>query len=227
MNHFALLMDFLRDRQSFLQDVSKQIRLDHKIVSLLITSSAFLALYGGIIGSGKYWQQVIVSAIKLPALYLLTLLICLPTLFFFDVISGSRRSFKQYLTLLLAATASISIMLFAFAPVILFFRLSINDYLFFKLVNVVVFVLTGLIGIQFFYRGMQYLVDEGERNNPQRLLVMRGWLVLYGFVGSQLGWSLRPFFGSPNDPFALFRQQDSNFYFHIFKVILELLGFGS
>lgn len=225
MNHFAVLMGFLRDRQRFLEEIYKGIRLEHKIVSLLICSSTFIALYGAIIGSSNGGLQMLSSALKLPALYLITLLICVPTLYFFDVISGSRRTFGQYLALLLASTSVISIMLFAFAPITLFFRLSINDYLFFKLLNVVIFAATGFIGIGFFYRGMSFIASQDGDDNPHRPIVMKAWLVLYGFVGSQLGWTLRPFFGAPEEPFSLFRQQESNFYLHMLKAIAEGLGF--
>jgi hypothetical protein len=223
MNHFAIMMRFLRDRQVFLEEVYKGIRIESKIISLLICSSTFLALYGGIIGASSSWQQIFSSAIKLPALYLITLIICLPTLYFFDVVSGSKRTFGQYLALLLGATSVISIMLFAFAPVTLFFHLSINDYLFFKLINVLIFAITGFVGIHFFYRSMMYIAQQ-DLENPQRLRVVKGWLVLYGLVGSQLGWTLRPFFGAPNEPFALFRELESNFYLHMLKSIAEGLG---
>ncbi|MBD1897885.1 actin-binding WH2 domain-containing protein [Coleofasciculus sp. FACHB-129] len=225
MNHFAILMHFLRDRQKFLEEISKGIRLENKIVSLLISSSAFFALYGAIIGSFSGGLQMVASAIKLPALYLITLAICLPTLYFFDVITGSKRSFGQYLALLLASMSIIGVMLFSFAPIILFFRLSINDYRFFQLLNVLVFTITGLIGINGFYRGMIFINDQDSDNPKKRTGMIRGWLVLYGFVGSQLGWTLRPFFGTPDKPFELFRNIESNFYFHIWHVISSALGF--
>ncbi|MBD1900956.1 MULTISPECIES: actin-binding WH2 domain-containing protein [Cyanophyceae] len=225
MNHFAILMYFLRDRQKFLEEISKGIRLENKIVSLLISSSAFFALYGAIIGSFSGGLQMVASAIKLPALYLITLAICLPTLYFFDVITGSKRSFGQYLALLLASMSIIGVMLFSFAPIILFFRLSINDYQFFQLLNVLVFTITGLIGINGFYRGMIFINDQDSDNPKKRTGMIRGWLVLYGFVGSQLGWTLRPFFGTPDKPFELFRNIESNFYFHIWHVISSALGF--
>jgi hypothetical protein len=220
MNHFALMMDFLRDRQRFLEEVYKGIKIEHKIVSLLICSSTFLALYGGIIGFSGSWLQLLASAIKLPALYLITLVICLPTLYFFDVIiAGSSRTFGQYLVLLLAATSVISVTLAAFAPVTLFFHLFINDYSFFKLVNVAIFTLTGFTGVNFLYRSMLFVANQEANDNPQRLMIVKAWLILYGFVGSQLGWTLRPFFGAPNEPFSLFRNLESNFYLHVFKVI--------
>ncbi|HEY9622411.1 MAG TPA: hypothetical protein V6C78_18780 [Crinalium sp.] len=224
MNHFELLMHFLRDRQTFLEQVYKGVKLEHKIVSLLVCSTTFLALYGGIIGSSSGWQQVLASAIKLPALYLITLMICLPTLYFFDVISGSTRTFRQYLTLLLGATAAISVMLFAFAPITLFFRVSINDYNFFTLLNVVIFAFTGFIGIQFFYKGMLFIAQQDSDDHPRRLTIMKAWLVLYGFVGSQLGWTLRPFFGAPGESFSIFRSLESNFYLQVLRMIGDALG---
>ena len=225
MNHFAILMYFLRDRQKFLEEISKGIRIETKIVALLISSSVFFALYGAIIGSFSGGLQMVASAIKLPALYLITLAICLPNLYFFEVIKGSKRSFGQYLALLLASMSIIGVTLFSFAPIILFFRLSIKDYRFFQLLNVVVFTLTGLIGINVFYRSLIYINEKDSENPKKRTAMIRGWLVLYGFVGSQLGWTLRPFFGTPDKPFELFRPLESNFYFHLLKVISGTLGF--
>ncbi|WP_019505492.1 hypothetical protein [Pleurocapsa sp. PCC 7319] len=227
LNSFKVLMQLLRDRTTFLGEIEQQKYLDHKIVSLLISSSLFLALYGAIIGSTHGGLQIISSAFKLPALYLLTLLICLPTLYFMDIVLGSKRTFGQYVSLLLASMAMISVMLFGFAPVTLFFRLSINDYWFFLLLNIVVLGFTGVVGVRFFYKSMLALIaKEKEDNNisPNRHKLIKAWLFLYGFVGSQLGWTLRPFVGSPSEPFALFREIESNFYVQVVKIVGKVLG---
>ena len=225
MHSFAVLMSLLRDRNRFLEEISKGIKLDRKIFPLLVCSSIFLAIYGAIIGSSSSWEQIIASAVKLPALYLVTILICLPTLYFFEIfVGGSHCNFKQYLALLLASTSIIGSMLFGFAPIALFFRLSIDDYEFFKLMNVGVFAFTGLIGISFFYQGF-LLIDDQKSQSNSRTFIVRCWLVLYGFVGSQMGWILRPFFGDPDRPFQLFRQLESNFYLHIWKIVANALGF--
>ncbi|NET68415.1 MAG: actin-binding WH2 domain-containing protein [Moorea sp. SIO1G6] len=226
MNHFTIVMEFLRNRQRFLKEVDQGIRIDIKIISLLIASSAFFGIYGGIIGSFSNPLQIISSAIKLPALYLLTLLICLPTLYFYEISSGSKRSFGQYLALLLAATSVISVMLFGFAPITLFFRLSIHDYKFFKLLNIVIFGITGLIGVNVFYQCMQFITEQEAEENTYRTRILKAWLVLYGFVGSQLAWTLRPFFGALGKPFAIFRDLESNFYMHVLQLIGKVLGWG-
>ena len=223
---FDVLMQLLRDRKTFLTEIENNKYIDKKIVSLLISSSVFMALYGAIIGSTHGGLQIISSAFKLPALYLLTLLICLPTLYFMDIVLGSKRVFGQYITLLLASMSMISVMLFGFAPVTLFFRLSIDDYWFFLLLNIVVLGFTGLVGVRFFYKSMIELIakeNNGEISVNRHKLI-KGWLFLYGFVGSQLGWTLRPFVGTPDEPFALFREIESNFYIQVVKIIGKVLG---
>jgi hypothetical protein len=50
------------------------------------------------------------------------------------------------------------------------------------------------------------------------------WILLFGFVGTQLAWTLRPFFGSPGHPFALFRHIKGTFYADILITIGHLLG---
>ena len=224
MNYFAILMDFLRNRSHFLDNIDKEAKLEKYTVVLLICSSLFFAIYGAIIGSFSGWLQMLASAVKLPSLYLITLLICLPTLYFFDVISGSKRTFNQYLALLLAGMSIISVTLLGLAPVTLFFRISINDYTFFKLWNVAIFVLTGLIGVHFFYRSTIYLAHKDNPQHQRSKQIIKPWLVLYGLVGSQLGWVLRPFFGSPGNGFQLFREVESNFYFNIWQTIVNALN---
>ncbi len=229
MNYFDVLMRLLRDRPKFLAEVNNSFKLDKKIISLLISSSIFLLVYGVIIGSFNGGLQMISSAIKLPALYLVTMIICMPTLYFFDVISGSKRTFGQYLVLLLACMSIISVTLLGFAPVSLFFRLSTNDYDFFRLLNIIIFVITGFIGVNFFDRAMRVVTNDDDNvSAPQNQnKIMKAWLFLYGFVGSQLAWTLRPFFSSPGESFALFRQIESNFYIEVIKIIGNVIGFNT
>lgn len=253
MTHFSVLLQLLRDRQNFLEDVRSGTKLESKIISLLTASSFFFAIYGAIIGAYGGGLQILSSAIKLPALYLLTLLICLPTLYFFDILSGSKLDFRQYLTMALTAVAIISVLLFGFAPVILFFLISINDYLFFLLLNVLVMGITGAIGVRLFYKGMKDMVadphaialeaiegiegiekelppavaarEKVKAKQSSRRYLLQGWVLLYALVGSQLGWTLRPFLSVEGEPFQIFRPEiDGNFYAQVLRAIGTMLG---
>ena len=50
------------------------------------------------------------------------------------------------------------------------------------------------------------------------------WILLFGFVGTQLAWTLRPFFGDPGQPFELFRDINGTFYGDILSTLGGLLG---
>ena len=223
--YFSVLIGLLRDRASFLEEIRSGLKLETKSTALLLCSSIFFAVYGGIIGSSHSWMQALSSAVKLPALYLITLIICFPTLYFFNILFGSRKTVGQHFAMLLTAVSVISVLLFSFAPITLFFLISTHNYQFYKLLNVVVFAITGFIGIKFLYQGMGMLSKEDEEGQNTRMSILRFWLILYAFVGTQLAWTLRPFFGSPNTTFELFREMQGNFYLDIFQAFGEILGF--
>jgi len=72
---------------------------------------------------------------------------------------------------------------------------------------------------------MHFLSEQDAEGKDIRLNILRFWLGLYAFVGSQLGWTLRPFFGAPGQAFQLFRNRDSNFYISLWDSIRSLGGF--
>lgn len=226
MNHFSVLIQLLRDRKNFLDEVRNQVKLETKIASLLIASSFFFSVYGAIVGAYGGGLQILSSAIKLPALYLITLIICLPTLYFFDILFGSKLDFKQYVTMALTSVSVISVLLFSFAPVVLFFLVSVQGYDFFLLLNVLIMAITGAVGVRLFYKGMCDMVGPEAIEQALRHRLLKGWVVLYGLVGSQLGWTLRPFFGSEGQPFQIFRPEiNGNFYAQVIESISTMLGF--
>jgi len=88
-----------------------------------------------------------------------------------------------------------------------------------------VFGVAGLIGVLFLAQGMRVVSRSGTGDMGARLAVVRLWIIVYAFVGSQVAWTLRPFVGAPSMQFELFRQLGGNFYTNIFASIGELLGF--
>ena len=59
---------------------------------------------------------------------------------------------------------------------------------------------------------------------PASMTLLYIWIALFGFVGTQLAWTLRPFFGSPREKFEIFRQIEGTFYADIFRTIGHLFG---
>ena len=242
---------FLRDREGVWRQIKQEYRLNALIGQMLRSSAITLVGYGAVMGAGASSPllQAIASAIKLPILYLLTLAICLPTLYLFNLLCGGRLSARQALALALAAITVSSALTLAFAPISIFFLLTAQSYQFYKLLNVSILTLTGVVGLQFLVSGVHSMnsLDTAERPKPEtasltelrdeqrqetlrppthprsvNLTLLYLWLMLYGFVGTQLGWTLRPFFGDPDKAFLLFRAIEGNFYGGVIEAIVRL-----
>ena len=225
MNNLAIIETILRSRRQFFVEIREGVDLGRKMRAMLISSIAFFALYGAVMGSTHSLWQTLSSAVKLPLLFLATLVVCSPTLYFFNLIFGSNQSLAQNFTLILTAITVTAVLLLSFAPIVLFFLLTTSHYQFFKLLNVGVFALSGIVGVLFLSQGMRIVSASGEEGIQARRNVVRLWIFIYAFVGSQMAWTLRPFIGAPRLQFELFRQLGGNFYANIFASIGEILGF--
>ncbi|GJM42122.1 MAG: hypothetical protein DHS20C20_24040 [Ardenticatenaceae bacterium] len=224
MRDLGVVETILRNRILFFQEIRDGVRLAEKMRAMLISSLVFMALYGAVMGSTHSLWQALSSAAKLPVLFLATLFICAPTLYFFNVLFGSNQSLTQNIALILTAITVTAVLLLSFAPIILFFLLTTSQYQFFKLLNVAIFAISGVMGVVFLSQGMRIVAADADGDGPRRR-VLRLWMVLYAFVGSQLAWTIRPFIGAPSIEFELFRQLGGNFYTNIFASLGEIFGF--
>jgi hypothetical protein len=294
----------LRDRQSIWQQIVEERDLNRLTGSMLASSAIALACYGAVLGAFNGVLMALTSAVKLPLLFLVTLAICLPTLYLFNLVFGARLSVRQALALVMVAITVTAMLAVAFASISLFFLITAPDYAFFKLLNVAVLSLSSLVGLRFLTGGMEVLNQNGllaaapapqqrvaappapvpapvmalvaapadeapadeapaapaavapvaaapvpaqgpvgppppgwhpngypYRPAPPRppaaprspsMTLLYIWILLFGFVGTQLAWTLRPFFGNPGEDFALFRRIDGNFYAEIIRTIGHL-----
>lgn len=225
IRELGVIETILRSRLDFFHEIRDGIELSRKLRAMLISSVTFLAIYGAVMGSTHSPWQALSSAIKLPVLFLATLVICAPTLYFFNVLFGSNQSLTQNVALIMTAITVTSVILLSFAPITLFFLLTTSQYQFFKLLNVGFFAIAGIMGILFLNQGMRVVAGEDTEEGCSRRVVFIMWMILYAFVGSQLAWTIRPFVGAPSIPFEPFRQLGGNFYTNIAASVGEILGF--
>ncbi|MBM0277271.1 hypothetical protein [Micromonospora tarensis] len=327
----------LRDREGIWQQIVAEGDLNALTGRMLASSAIALACYGAVLGFFHSPLMALTSALKLPLLFLVTLAICLPTLYLFNLVFGARLSVRQSLALVMVAITVTSMLAVAFAPISLFFLITAPDYGFFKLLNVAILTLSALVGLRFLTGGMQVLNDHGllapeaakgqadpaaavqavpaavpaaatpatvpaatvpaaapvagqsaepvavpagatvvestangavtaqpaptqapahvaahwggqpvgtsfppgystahrpwnappvrrgePTQRPASMTLLYIWILLFGFVGTQLGWTLRPFFGDPGQDFSFFRSIDGNFYAEILRTIANL-----
>jgi len=225
MKDLAVIETILRNRYHFFTEIRDGVGLRTKMRAMLVSSVIFLALYGAVIGSSHSLWQALSSAAKMPILFLATLVVCSPTLYFFNVLFGSNQSLTQNFCLILTCITVSSVLLLSFTPIVFFFLLTTGGYQFFKLLNVLACGVSGWMGVLFLTQGMRIVSTAGKEGAGARRNVVRFWILLYAFVGSQMAWTLRPFIGAPSMKFELFRQLGGNFYTNVFASIGELLGF--
>jgi len=103
-------------------------------------------------------MQLVASAVKLPLLFFLTLVVTFPSLYVFNALVGSRLSLTSVARLLVAMIGVMMAVLASLGPIVVFFSASTTSYPFMILLNVVVASITGFLGSAFLLRTMGRLV---------------------------------------------------------------------
>lgn len=167
--------------------------------------------------------------VKVPALLMLTLVVTAPSLFVFSALARSRLDLKQTLRLLLAGTAVLAAVLASLGPVTVFFTLSTKSHPFMLILNAVIFTIAGLVALGFLSAAVRVVFEPGEGTSKsakagsrRAQLIFKLWLIIYGIVGAQMAWILRPFIGDPGRPLEAFRETESHFFQGLFDAIRYL-----
>jgi hypothetical protein len=108
----------------------------------------FSLLYGIMMGSYNGFLQGMVTGIKLPCLVFLSLLICFPALFVIQFMIGSAMTLRQMANIILSGFLVFSTIAVSFAPIVLFFMLTSNNYSFLKLLHVSIFTFSGIFAVK-------------------------------------------------------------------------------
>ena len=223
---FSIAETMLRNRERFFSEIEHDVALKEKIQAMLACSVIFLAIYGALLGTTHSIWQSVSSALKLPLLFLVTLVICAPALYILSALFDLRQPLSRSITLVLAAITVTAITLLSFATISLFFIVTTPGYYqLFKLLNVVFFMIAGAAGASFLNQGIKLTASTATGQPRLGRLVFYLWVVVYIFVGCQMAWTLRPFVGYPDAPFEPVRQLGGNFYDNILTSTGEVLGF--
>jgi hypothetical protein len=191
---------------------------------LILLILGFAPIYGGMMGSyhlhaaERLWQ-VLYAALKVPLLLFATTLLCLPGFFVLNTIMGLRDDLRESFRAILAGQAGLSIALASLSPITRFWYFSSSSYRGALLFNAFIFTVATIAGHVVMFRYYRGLI----RRNHHHRTMWYGWLILYAFVGIQMGWIARPFVGTPNMAVSFFREGAfSNAY-----VVVARLIFGS
>jgi len=183
--------------------------------------------YGAVMGSfggvtGGRGLQVLYSGVKVPLLLVVTFGLSLPSYFVLNTLLGVRDDFGDVLRGLVTTQAALTIVLASLAPLTAFWYASSDNYRQALAFNAVMFAVASFAAQLLLRRWYRPLV---ARNSRHRVL-LRSWLVIYAFVGIQMGWVLRPFVGHPDAPTRFFRYGSAwgNAYEHVAETLWKAVA---
>ena len=162
MKRLLLPLDELLRGQRTRADTPDERRLSLRV--FLPWAIGLGAIYGSFMGwyalgafkSGGAAHMAAVT-IKLPLLFLATLLVTFPSLYVFNALMGSRLGFQATLRLLVATIVINVTVAASLGPILGFFTLSTTSYPFMVLLNVALLGLAGIIACAFMLRALRAL----------------------------------------------------------------------
>lgn len=183
---------------------------------------AAMGSYGGEVGlGGARPLQMLYAAVKVPLLLLATFGLSLPSYFVINSLLGLREDLGTAVRALLATQACLTLVLCALAPFTLFWYVSYRGYEEATLFNALTFAAASGSGQVLLRRLYQPLIARDVRHRA----LLRLWLIIYAFVGIQMGWLLRPFIGIPGTPTRFLREDSwGNAYIFVAGRIWEVIN---
>jgi hypothetical protein len=191
---------------------------------LLAFVVGFGLFYGAVMGSfgvaGDRLLQPVYSATKVPMLLLVTFALSLPSFWVLNALLGLAGDFGEVLRALIATQAVLTIVLASLSPLTVLWYVSVANYHAAILFNAAMFGVASFAAQWSLRRQYRPLIAR----NPRHRTMLRGWLIIYAFVGIQLGYLLRPFIGDPTQPVAFFRADSwGNAYIFVLETLWKAL----
>jgi len=219
------LADFLptlQNRDEFFDKLAREQHPGRYLLSLCLLLTLLLFFYGAIMGSNTGFLQALSAGVKLPVLFFLSLLICFPAFYIVQYILGSTMKISQMAATILSGFVLTAAIMVSFTPIVMFFVLTGGNYHFMQLLHVAVFAVAGLFGMKAVLDALRFSCEQKGIYPKTGVVVFRFWVVILAFVGIQLAWNLRPFLANKEEPYALFRHYEGNFYTAVIYSISRL-----
>jgi len=192
------------------------------LITQLVYVVLFSFIYGVIMGSYNGVSQSLVTGVKMPCLIVLSLLICFPALYVVQSMIGSTMTIFQMANIILAGFFVFTTIALSFSPIIVFFMITSDSYSFLKLLHVAIFTFSGIFAVKTIINGLKFSCEKKNIYPKLGMSIFKIWVVILAFVSSQLAWNLRPFVGSRDLPFELFRIREGNFYIAVIQSAANL-----
>ncbi|MFC1706412.1 hypothetical protein ACFL59_06245 [Planctomycetota bacterium] len=206
-------------------------RAPAKLASCLIWLVLGSGAYGASIGLWRAPLQSVYGGLKLPLLILLTTGLNGLLNGILAQLLGAKIPFRQSLLMVLMSFAMLSLTLGSLTPLSLYLTYSLppmgtegaaHAHRVALMVHTCLIGFSGTLATVRLYGLLRHVC--GDPRVARRILC--AWLTGNMFLGCQLSWNLRPFFGTPSLEVTFLRADsfDGSFYEAVFRIVTGWLG---
>src|ERR1051326_8745058 len=164
------------------------------IVAMLFVAIICSLVYGVVVGTFSKGDQLWAAPVKICSGMLISALICLPSLYIFSCLSGSRARLPEMFGLLCGLLMLMTILLIGFAPVAWLFSESTNSLVWMGVLHLLFWFIATMFGLKF--------LDAGFSHSKARSSAgLYTWVIIFILVAVQMTTALRPIVGKADSFF--------------------------
>lgn len=221
---FTNLLPGLHNKDEFFDKIFHETKTWSRIWRLILVFIGLTFLYGLVMGCYSGFLQALTAGIKVPVLFLLSLLICFPAFFVLQFILGSKMLLSHMTIIILSGFVLTAAIMVSFSPIVVLFVLTGGNYYFLQLLHIAIFIVAGIFGMKTVLDALKYSCEEKNVYPKIGVEVFRFWVVILAFVGIQLAWNLQPFLAEKGTGYELLKKYKGNFYTAVIYSIQQLMN---
>ena len=176
------------------------------IAAMLFIAVACSLVYGVIVGSFSGGVQWWAAPVKISGGLLISALICLPSLYIFACLSGSKARLVEIFGMVAGLLMLMTILLIGFAPVAWLFSQSTESLAWMGFLHLLFWLIATVFGVRF-------LSAAFAHSNARSNAGLGTWVIIFMLVMLQMSTALRPIVGKAD---TLFPTEKKFFLSHWF-----------
>ncbi len=218
----ADLLPGLQNKDEFFDRVLHETNPWRRVRRLTAAFVVLTFVYGLVMGFYSGPLQAFTAGVKVPVLFLLSLLICFPAFFILQLILGSKMKLSHMAVIVLSGYVLTGAIMVSFTPIVVLFVLTGGNYYFLQLLHIAIFGVAGIFGMKMVLDALKYSCEEKNVYPKTGVVIFRFWVVILAFVGIQLAWNLQPFLAEKTEAYSMFKKYKGNFYTAVIYSIQQL-----
>ena len=159
------------------------------IGAMIFVSIVCSLVYGVVVGTFSRGDQLWAAPVKIAGGLVISALLCLPSLYIFTCLSGSRAKLIEMCGLLSGLLMLMTILLIGFAPVAWLFSQSTSSLIWMGVLHLAFWFISTFFGLRFLENGFSH-------SRARSTAGLNTWIIIFVLVVIQMTTALRPIIGT-------------------------------